>query len=124
MRHLLAWHAVEELEHEAVAFDVLRHVAPSYPLRMLGFAVATIALGGFWLASSRALLAVDGIPAWEALRALRRGSENAPLLDGRAVVRGMLAYLKPRFHPSDADSRHRPLVERTLAALRAEGALA
>src|SRR5215813_7055265 len=49
MRQLLAWHAAEELEHKAVAFDVLRAIDPSYALRIAGLLYATATLGGFWL---------------------------------------------------------------------------
>ena len=48
MRALLLWHACEEIEHRAVAFDVLRQVNPSYALRIAGLAMATLMLGGFW----------------------------------------------------------------------------
>ena len=48
MQQLLAWHAAEEIEHKAVAFDVLREVDDSYALRMAGLAYATIMLGMFW----------------------------------------------------------------------------
>jgi predicted metal-dependent hydrolase len=49
MRALLAWHAAEEIEHKAVAYDVLQQIDPSYRLRVLGLAMATVLLGGFWL---------------------------------------------------------------------------
>ena len=41
MRQLLEWHALEELEHKAVAFDVLRAVNPSYALRITGMALGS-----------------------------------------------------------------------------------
>jgi uncharacterized protein len=123
MRHLLVWHAVEELEHKSVAFDVLRCVARSYALRIFGLAVATIALSIAWVMSARALLAGDGISTWQALRALRRRDPRAPTLSGGTVFRGALAYLHPRFHPAGSDERHGPLIAQALATLRSEGAL-
>ena len=49
MQQLLAWHAAEEIEHKAVAFDVLQQIDPSYALRIAGLVYATVMLGGFWL---------------------------------------------------------------------------
>src|SRR5436305_10902160 len=48
MRELLSWHAAEEIEHKAVAFDVLRQIDPSYATRIAGLVYATVMLGGFW----------------------------------------------------------------------------
>ena len=61
MRQLLAWHAAEEIEHKAVAFDVLRAVDPSYALRILGLAYATATLGGFWLWGALTLMRQDRV---------------------------------------------------------------
>ncbi len=76
LRALLAWHAAEEIEHKAVAYDVLQEVDPSYRLRVRGLALATVLLGGFWLWAATVLLRQDGL-RWPAalreLRALRRG---------------------------------------------------
>lgn len=44
MRQMLLWHASEEIEHKAVAFDVLKMVDDSYWLRMRGLIHATITL--------------------------------------------------------------------------------
>src|SRR5690606_38483751 len=48
MQQLLAWHAAEEIEHKAVAFDVLQQIDSSYALRIAGLAFATVLLGSFW----------------------------------------------------------------------------
>ena len=49
LRRLLEWHAVEELEHKAVAFDVLKEVSPSLAVRVAGMAIAVSVLSGFWV---------------------------------------------------------------------------
>ncbi|MBX3188241.1 MAG: metal-dependent hydrolase [Labilithrix sp.] len=128
MRQLLEWHALEELEHKAVAFDVLRAVNPSYALRVAGMAIGALALGGFWIVATRALLAQDGISLREALRdltRLRKAAEKAgrtvsakPIFT-RVFLRGIAEYLRPGFHPTDKD--HAPLVARTLERLTRDG---
>ena len=127
MRQLLEWHALEELEHKAVAFDVLRAVNPSYALRVTGMLVGAVVLGGFWLQATRALLAQDGMTLRDAARDVgmlrnegrRRGKrQSKPIFTG-VFVKGIVGYLRPGFHPNDRD--HRSLVEATLARLTEEG---
>lgn len=59
MREMLAWHAAEEIEHKAVAFDVLQAVAPSYALRMAGLFFATAIIGGLWFLGASMLMQQD-----------------------------------------------------------------
>jgi uncharacterized protein len=101
MRLLLAWHAMEEIEHRAVAFDVLRAVNPSYPLRMAGMVLATAMLAGCWAWATWALLRQE--PTTDAKR--RRPAELAqrePILR-RVFLRGLRAYVRPDFHPQQLD---------------------
>jgi predicted metal-dependent hydrolase len=103
MKTLLAWHALEEIEHRAVAFDVLQQVNPSYWLRVAGLAVATTTLAGFWVWAAISLLRQDhaalAAPRWLA------GSERPPLVRG-VFLRGIRAYLRRGFHPKDAPLDH------------------
>lgn len=128
MRRLLEWHALEELEHKSVAFDVLRTVHPSYALRIAGLAMATACLAGFWLAATKDLLEQDGLGLADAARELARLRKSAEggrrerigsSIAVRVFLRGILEYLRPGFHPDDKD--HRDLIERTLARLQSEG---
>ncbi|MDB4998481.1 MAG: hypothetical protein JWM74_5913 [Myxococcaceae bacterium] len=127
MRKLLEWHALEELEHKAVAFDVLRAVHPSYALRVTGIALGSLVLAGFWIQATRALLAQDGMTLRDAgreLGALRKAGERTgrhvskPIFT-RVFLRGIKEYLRPGFHPNDKD--HRRVFDETLARLTAEG---
>jgi predicted metal-dependent hydrolase len=108
MQRLLRWHACEEIEHKAVAFDVLEQVAPGYPLRVAGMVVATLVLAGFWTSATAHLLAQDlrarRRPApdhdeWRALRERKRSIVRDTFL------RGLRAYLRPDFHPDDRNDR-------------------
>jgi len=125
LRNLLAWHAVEELEHKSVAFDVLKAVHPSYPLRLAGLALATMCLGGFWVAATKKLLEQDGLTLRDAERELRRmrktpeGERVGESVATGVFLKGILEYIRPGFHPDDKD--HRALVEQTLARLRRGG---
>lgn len=129
VRQLLEWHAVEEIEHKAVAFDVLQVVNPSYVLRLAGLAMATATLGTFWVQGIRALCVAEGMSFRDFLadmRALRdaataEGATPQPIVQ-RVFWRGIRAYLRPGFHPDDVD--HRELAAAALARLEAEGVVA
>lgn len=102
MKQLLAWHAAEEIEHKAVAFDVLKAVDPSYALRLAGLAWATLLLGGFWFWGAATLLRQDGISLRAALRDLRRMRQGDPMIR-RVFVKGIKQYLRRDFDPRDND---------------------
>jgi len=131
IRRLLEWHAVEELEHKAVAFDVLREVAPSYALRMAGMVLGVATLGGFWIWATNELLRQEGSSILAVrgelrelrTRAVRAGEDRVMAPIGQRVfLRGILEYLRPGFHPDRRD--HSALVARTLARLAADGVVA
>lgn len=99
MRALLLWHAAEEIEHKAVAFDVLQQVDPSYSLRVTGMVMATVGLLGFWVAGTAMFLRQDPTATfWGSLKGFIRGQKQHPI--GRRVFgRGIREYLKRDFHP-------------------------
>ncbi|MGK3981401.1 metal-dependent hydrolase [Sorangium sp. So ce136] len=103
-RALLLWHAAEEIEHKTVAFDVLKVVNPSYPLRLLGFAVATITLSMFWLAALLVLLAQERGRHSEPGDRLPFPRRRSVLKD--VFLRGILEYVRRDFHPSQNDNTH------------------
>jgi len=105
MRLLLAWHAAEEIEHRAVAFDVLQKVDPSYALRITGLVFATLALGAFWFIGARTLARQDGLGLlgfWREVRSLPKRETVVR----RVFVRGIREYLRRNFHPSDNSMDH------------------
>lgn len=112
MRKLIIWHATEEVEHKAVAFDVLRATHPSYLLRITGFVIATIALFGWAFAGTRMLLKQDRITR-DDVAAQRRLALARD--DGRGLARiraGIRAYFRRDFHPNEHD--HLELARRRL----------
>jgi predicted metal-dependent hydrolase len=122
LERLIVWHATEEIEHKAVAFDVLREAHPGYALRVLGFVLATFVLFGWTMAGTRMLLRQDGLSRRE-LRAQRDalrqrdGGRTPPRL-----WRGMRSYLRRDFHPGEVDDlalAHRRLAELGVGALAA-----
>ncbi len=103
VRDLLAWHAAEEIEHKAVAFDVLAEVDDSYALRMAGMALATTTLIGFWALGAAMLIRQEKLGAREVLRQLRELRQHKPIL--RTIfLRGIREYLRRDFHPWDHDN--------------------
>ncbi|HJL49314.1 MAG TPA: metal-dependent hydrolase, partial [Polyangiaceae bacterium LLY-WYZ-15_(1-7)] len=124
MRDLILWHAAEEIEHKAVAFDVLQKVAPSYPLRVAGFLLASAFLMFWWFRGVRMLLRQDGLSR----AAIREDAERLGRLRDelgvgeRDILRdvflqGLRSYARPGFHPWDDDDR--ALVEEYVAELDA-----
>ncbi|MEY4765663.1 MAG: hypothetical protein RI907_2336, partial [Pseudomonadota bacterium] len=61
MRAMYAWHAIEEVEHKAVAFDVLTRVARvGYWRRVAGLLHATVLFAGLSFRIHRQLMVADG----------------------------------------------------------------
>jgi predicted metal-dependent hydrolase len=105
VRSLLLWHALEEAEHKAVAFDVFRAVGGSERMRVatmwlthLTFVLET----SIWTAVS---LAMDPTARRHPLRvgksawALRRSPFTKP-----RAVRQLMQYTRRGFHPNDRDT--------------------
>jgi predicted metal-dependent hydrolase len=114
MQKLIAWHAAEEIEHKAVAFDVLREIDDSYALRVAGLAYATMMLGMFWAWGTLTLLRQEKLGVRGTLRELRRtqakGSGTAKPARGPAIrnvfIYGIRQYLRRDFHPSNNHNEH------------------
>ncbi len=107
MQKLLKWHACEEIEHKAVAFDVLRAVAPSYGVRVGGMAIATVGLAAFWVAGLVVLLRQEraaGRPV--TLRDFRDARRDDRSLVRDVFLAGIREYVRPDFHPSQRDNYH------------------
>lgn len=105
VRPLWLWHALEESEHKAVAFDVYRQAGGGYARRiaimMLTTAVffAAQALAHARLMAQREIL----LRPWTWLRGITR----MWIYPGYflRLVPAYLAYYRPGFHPDDRDTR-------------------
>lgn len=100
VRPLLIWHAIEEIEHKNVAFDVYLAVKGTYGMRVLAMIGATCILGGQTAWYMTKLVHKDG--QLFNLKALR---EFLHLCFGRkgfftSTLKAYLHYFKPSFHPS------------------------
>ena len=101
---LWRWHAVEETEHKAVAFDVYEAVTRDwsgwrrYRLRCLTMLLVSIRFTRHITDYACLLLEADGYSKREALRAVRRHLWSNPGLFRRGW-RTWLAWFKPGFHP-------------------------
>lgn len=101
-RHLLMWHALEEAEHKAVAFDVFRSVGGGEGMRQLTMWVTHLTFvveTGIWAAIS--LLGDDYARKHPAKVAksmwkLRKSPFTRP-----GPVKLLFQYHRPGFHPND-----------------------
>ena len=105
VRYLLMWHALEESEHKAVAFDVYKRVGGSERMRVammwlihLNFLLET----AIWTVVS---LAMDPAARRHPLRVLRGLGRlrRSPFMSRRAV-RQLFQYNRRGFHPNDRDT--------------------
>ncbi|ETZ40389.1 putative metal-dependent hydrolase family protein [Mycobacterium intracellulare MIN_052511_1280] len=103
VRNLLNWHAVEELEHKSVAFDVYRAVDGPEWLRIGVMAVLYILT--IPVVSIGVLLSILADPrGWRPIKVARqtRAVFRGPLVQG--LMADLRMYLKPGFHPDDIDT--------------------
>ncbi|WP_236734125.1 metal-dependent hydrolase [Mycolicibacter kumamotonensis] len=108
VRNLLNWHALEELEHKSVAFDVYRAVGGPEWIRIGVMAVLYSVMIPFLVTAVLLSIALDPT-GWRPIKVLRQTKAvfTGPLYQG--LMRDLRKYLKPGFHPDDID--HTALLE-------------
>jgi predicted metal-dependent hydrolase len=112
IRSLWLWHALEEAEHKAVAFDVYTEAGGGYVRRV---AIMLLTTTVFFLAQAMAhaqLMRDRGI-FWKPWKWIT-GATRLWVWPGyfTRLVPAYLSYFRPSFHPDDRDTR------KTLAAWR------
>ncbi len=109
VRAMYAWHAIEEVEHKAVAFDVMTQVARvGYWRRIAGLLHATALFARLSFSIHRQLLVADGYSTRQRIALFLKGSvwvfKPGGLL--QPMYGAYLHYFKPGFHPwQDTEQR-------------------
>lgn len=103
VRALFAWHAIEEMEHRDVAFDVMQQVGNvSEVTRKMALVLTTGLMFGFTLYRANVMLKCDGFNRTQRLKMNIRGLQW--LFGKQGKLRKMQSqyrdWFKPDFHPS------------------------
>lgn len=110
VRAMFAWHTIEEMEHRAVAFDVMQQVAGvGYGLRSLTMLHASSVFLLYVFVGTWSMLGMDGYSRRARVRLYARhlGYLFAPRRGVIARLLPMLArYLRPGFHPNERRAVH------------------
>lgn len=98
-RRVWEWHALEEVEHNSVSFDVLVHINPSYRLRARTFLLFTWSyVKTYYRGVMEAGARVRRENPWQLVRAAWRWF--GPLGYVTRRLPRYFSYLLPRFHPA------------------------
>jgi predicted metal-dependent hydrolase len=105
LRRLWEWHAVEELEHKAVAFDAYRAAGGGYWRRVLWFLHVSLV---FWF--DNFIQTAHNLQRDGALWRFATWASAARMWFGRRglawhMAGPVLQYFSPRFHPWQHDNR-------------------
>jgi len=110
-RQMWEWHAMEEIEHKAVAFDTYMAALKKWPgfarwgLRSIVMIVATVLFIYAAIANTKDLFRQDGIDNGKSWRRLFRYLFIEPGLM-RKVLASYFSYYRPGFHPWEEDDRN------------------
>ena len=120
MRSLIYWHASEEVEHKAVAYDVMQAAGVGYFTRIATFILGTLIFLVWVVAGIRMLLRQDGLSRAD-VRVLReevKGKQDPRLL--HETGQRIMAYFERDYHPNQADDM--ALAQERLAEIGLAGA--
>lgn len=106
LKALFEWHAAEEIEHQAVAFDVLQSATRNYGLRLLGLVISNLLVLGLMNWGTMLLLHQD--QKWGDRRVwldLIRFWFIKEKLFFKALASAS-HYAKPNFHPTEKNNQY------------------
>lgn len=103
MLDLLRWHGAEEVEHKAVAFEVMQHLGAGYGRRVRTQLMVTALMPWLWVRGIRFMYSVDPElpvgtkPRW---RDWTTGARRGLMPNPWALIRVICSYYRRGFHPS------------------------
>lgn len=105
VRSILLWHALEESEHKAVAFDVYRAIGGTERMRIWGFRLQSVALLGVLVVATALSMLFTDRSTYNPVRLVRSlaALRHSPFLQ-RDVIQHLRAYTRQGFHPDDFDA--------------------
>jgi predicted metal-dependent hydrolase len=104
VRELLLWHALEEVEHKAVCFDLFQQLDGSYRVRATGLVFAFVDFLRHIYERQVYLLKQDGL--WNFRTRVKLLAQVwGPGGIVASLAPYLLEYFKPGFHPWDTDER-------------------
>jgi predicted metal-dependent hydrolase len=99
------WHAIEEIEHKAVAFDVYDQLEATYAHRVLTMMLVTAVFSYDATRHANAMMRADGIEPSEGWKEIRKIFFSETKLGWR-ILKNYLRFYKPGFHPWDHRNTH------------------
>ncbi|MGQ0596007.1 metal-dependent hydrolase [Aquabacterium sp.] len=109
VRAMYAWHAIEEVEHKGVAYDVMEDYAKvGYWMRVWGLVHASVMFPITIFTIQRQLLIHDGFNAWQRAKLMAKGTwwlfKPGGLL--QPMAKHYWTYYKPGYHPWQETEQH------------------
>ena len=103
VRAMYAWHAIEEMEHRDVTFDVMQNVAKvDYLLRARALVITSALMYGYTMYRTNIMLKADGFSKIERAKQFAKGTQwlfgKGGLL--KSMKKPYLDWFKRDFHPN------------------------